>query len=91
MLVRVKGSCSIGWNPRNTDVFTNVLPAKNSSISGSYLRGGDCDYSKAREREKRTKYYSSVSLDLFVRVRVRVTTTPIARDLGSFSVNSGWG
>ena len=44
---------------------------KHSSIPGSYSWGGDCDYSKSREREKRTKYYLPVSMGFFVRVGFR--------------------
>ena len=52
---------------------------KNFSISVSYLWSGDCDYSKARDIEERTKYHLSVLMGFLVIVRFRGYDYPIPR------------
>ena len=60
--------------------LTKDFQQKDSSISESYSRGGDCDYSKSRERYKNTKQYLLVLLGLFVRFRFRGYDNQISRE-----------
>ena len=57
---------------------------KYSSKEGSYSRDGDCDYLKGTEREKRTKYYLSISL-VFLELGLGVTTNQL-RDSEDISI-----
>ena len=67
--------------------LTKDYQQKCYSTSVNYPRGVDSDHTKARERDKRTKYYLLVFLGFFVVVKFKGYDYLIARQRGCLSVN----